>query len=262
MGSSNVIKVFRHWTHLDHRDIRGLAYMANVTIDQHTPPVYFGGWEALAAALGLDVDDTEKGQANAKRSTLRVLSALAKAGGIVSSGQARAGVRAEYALALDPDKTYRPVGKGREVTWEAVPRSTSQGDSYSHPKGDSDGHPQGDSQWYSRVTASDTPRNNPQEQLEEQQEEKRKSAHPLPVGFTLTPVREAWSEKNTPAVNAQLQTDGFIDYWKNGEGADKTKKNWEVTWRNWMRKKQEDAERRGWKPADARAKDIYNPANW
>lgn len=88
------------------------------------------------------------------------------------------------------------------------------------------------------------------------EERKPSGLHLIPDDFTLTPERRAWVEANTPAVNAELQTAGFIDYWR-GEG--KKKKNWETTWRNWMRTKQTDAETRGWKPT---ALDLNNPANW
>ena len=54
MGAQNVARVFVHWPHLGHREARLLLYMANVSLDADRPPVYFGGWEAAARALGLD----------------------------------------------------------------------------------------------------------------------------------------------------------------------------------------------------------------
>ncbi len=108
---------FAFWAHLDHREMRALAFMANTALDADTPPVYFGGWEALAAALGCDVEAKPE---NARRTAVRALSALAQAGPIISSGQARTGVRAEYALALDPSVTYEPIGQGRNVKWKKV----------------------------------------------------------------------------------------------------------------------------------------------
>jgi hypothetical protein len=72
------------------------------------------------------------------------------------------------------------------------------------------------------------------------------AAHVIPADFHLTPERALWVRENAPAiVNAKRETDRFIDYFR-GEGG--KKKNWETTWRNWMRKEQTDAERRGWKP--------------
>ncbi|MGP9031510.1 hypothetical protein ACT17S_00345 [Glutamicibacter mysorens] len=120
MGASNVAKAFTYWLNLDHREMRALVFMANISLDSGAPPVYFGGWEALAAALGADPEGKRD---SARRTAVRVLGSLAKAGAIVSSGQARTGVRAEYALALDPSFTFLPVGKGREITWRQIPRS-------------------------------------------------------------------------------------------------------------------------------------------
>ena len=86
--------------------------------------------------------------------------------------------------------------------------------------------------------------------------------HPIPSDFSLTPERRQWSMENTPALNPQLVTDEFIDYWANGGGSGKRKSNWETTWRNWMRRKQGDAEQRGWKPKPPPGKDLSDPKNW
>lgn len=74
-------------------------------------------------------------------------------------------------------------------------------------------------------------------------------AHPIPADFSLTDDRAAWAKEHTPAVHAQRETDSFVDYWR-GNGS--KKKDWHGTWRNWMRKAQTDAERRGWKPQQGR----------
>lgn len=97
---------------------------------------------------------------------------------------------------------------------------------------------------------------------EQGQTRKRATPTPIPDDFELTNERQAWSKENTPAVNTQLQTENFIDYWRNGDGAGKKKSNWETTWRNWMRKKQEDAEARGWKPAPPKNTDPRRPQGW
>ncbi|MFJ5860846.1 hypothetical protein ACIQCM_05460 [Pseudarthrobacter sp. NPDC092439] len=190
MGASNVAKVFAYWCHLDHREARGLAFMANTSMDQHEPPVYFGGWEALAAALG---GDPTRNPSNAKRTAMRVLSGLRTAGAIVSSGEARFNVRAEYAITLDPNETYEPTGKGREISWVKVPRptrvtatDTQQGDSYGHPDKPVADTQQGDSYGPARVTATDTPRST-QEQQEKYKEEKSIGEVPVsPTGDTTT----------------------------------------------------------------------------
>lgn len=94
-------------------------YMANVALDQDVPPVYFGGWETAAAAIGMDPDTK---RASSKETFRQAMSFLREAGAVVTSGQARAGVRAEYALSLDPAVTYRPVGSGRDIKWTEVRR--------------------------------------------------------------------------------------------------------------------------------------------
>lgn len=112
MGARNVSAAFSTWRpHLTNRDMLALVYMANTARDADTPPVYYGGWENLAHALGQDADDP------GKRTALRALATLAKAGAITSSGNAHKGVRAEYALNLGTT-TWQPTGKGRDVTWE------------------------------------------------------------------------------------------------------------------------------------------------
>lgn len=119
MGASNVAKVCTYWRHLKHREARLLMYLANVALDQDVPPVYFGGWEAAAAAIGMD---PERKRASSKETFRQAMSLLREAGAVVTSGQARAGVRAEYALALDPTVTFLPVGTGRDIKWTEVRR--------------------------------------------------------------------------------------------------------------------------------------------
>lgn len=123
MGASNVAKVCTYWCHLKHREARLLMYMANVALDQDVPPVYFGGWETAAAAIGMD--PTTK-RASAKETFRKAMSTLREAGAVVTSRQARSGVRAEYALALDPTLTYLPVGTGRNIKWTEVRRDKAR----------------------------------------------------------------------------------------------------------------------------------------
>lgn len=123
MGAHNVSQVFTHWTsRLTAREALALSYMALVSLDSDSPAVYFGGWEALALAIGCDPASNPTSAAEQVR---RVTSKLASAGAVVSSGRARAGVRAEYALALDPLRTWRPIpGTGRGTAWEPVTRDS------------------------------------------------------------------------------------------------------------------------------------------
>jgi len=82
------------------------------------------------------------------------------------------------------------------------------------------------------------------EQRADEQVRKSPAPHVIPADFALTPERKQWAKENAQAVNAERETQGFYDYWA-GEQA--KKKNWESTWRNWMRRKQTEAEAKGWK---------------
>lgn len=82
------------------------------------------------------------------------------------------------------------------------------------------------------------------EQRADEQGQKAQPAHVIPADFTLTLDRKKWAKENTPAVPAERETQGFVDYWHGEQGK---KKNWETTWRNWMRRKQTEAEAKGWK---------------
>ena len=122
MGASNVVAAYTYWrARLSHRDLHALVFMAVTALDSDRPPVYYGGWEAVAQALGLDL---EGNRASAKRTTVKALTALTEAGAVTSSGTARAGVRAEYALNLVPGTTYVPSGRGRNVSWTARAATT------------------------------------------------------------------------------------------------------------------------------------------
>lgn len=134
MGIRNVNKIFTYWLHLGHREVRLLTYMAAISLDQDEPPVYFGGWEAGAAALGLD---PQAKRASAKESFRQVSASLAAAGAIVSSGHARTGSRAEYAVTLDPNVTFSPTvhqtNSGRPVIhWQDVARECRGNDPLPH----------------------------------------------------------------------------------------------------------------------------------
>jgi hypothetical protein len=129
MGATNVAKVFANWRHLKHREARALLFMANMALDADKPPVYFGGWEAVASALGLDCEGKRSSSKEVYRQTL---AALVTAGAVVSSGQAKLGIRAEYALALDPAMTFQPAGLGRSIKWNAEPRQERGNETLPH----------------------------------------------------------------------------------------------------------------------------------
>ena len=54
----------------------------------------------------------------------------------------------------------------------------------------------------------------------------------------------AWARENTPNVDGQFETEQFRDYWQAKSGKDATKIDWVATWRNWMRKAEQQAPRR------------------
>ena len=94
------------------------------------------------------------------------------------------------------------------------------------------------------VNGSPEQRAESSEQRADEQVVKPAAPHVIPADFTLTLERKQWSKENAPAVNAARETQGFIEYWQDEQGK---KKSWESTWRNWMRRKQTEAEAKGWK---------------
>lgn len=59
---------------------------------------------------------------------------------------------------------------------------------------------------------------------------------PIPDPFILTAQMKSWGSKNTPGLNIAAETKSFVAYWRHGEGKGRRKKNWYMTWQNWMRK--------------------------
>ncbi|NMZ06242.1 DUF1376 domain-containing protein [Pseudomonas proteolytica] len=68
---------------------------------------------------------------------------------------------------------------------------------------------------------------------------KRKSR--LPEPFNVTGDMRKWAADRAPAVHLVNETEKFVNYWR-GNGS--TKADWIATWRNWLLKAQEDANRR------------------
>lgn len=64
----------------------------------------------------------------------------------------------------------------------------------------------------------------------------------LPMPFLMTAEMLAWAAESAPAVTLDRETEKFIDYWT-GQGG--TKADWHATWRNWIRRAQDDLEKRG-----------------
>jgi hypothetical protein len=61
----------------------------------------------------------------------------------------------------------------------------------------------------------------------------------LPEPFPVTAEMVAWARANCPHVDGRYETDKFCDYWRGKTGASATKKDWEGTWRNWLRRAEE-----------------------
>lgn len=87
----------------------------------------------------------------------------------------------------------------------------------------------------------------------------RAAAHVIPADFALTLDRRKWAKENAPAIHAERETAGFVDYWRGEQGK---KKNWESTWRNWMRRKQTEAEAKGWRYAEGQAALVAPQYGW
>ncbi|WFS20610.1 hypothetical protein P9K38_09840 [Pseudomonas sp. 905_Psudmo1] len=69
-----------------------------------------------------------------------------------------------------------------------------------------------------------------------------KPRKPLQMPFLMTAEMLAWAKEKAPAVNLDRETERFCDYWT---GTGKAMADWPSTWRNWMRRAQDDLERRG-----------------
>lgn len=121
MGARLALTLYAEWSqHLTPGDMNAAVRMALTARDDGAPPLYYGGWEALAAALGYWKPGADP--ESVRRQTQRVITKLVRKGVITSSGQARPRVRAEYALNLDPLVRFEPLGEGKSVTWQPVPR--------------------------------------------------------------------------------------------------------------------------------------------
>lgn len=127
MGIENVKLVFARWVHLPHGSFRLLTFMALVTMDEDQPPVYWGGREPLAYALGRitppapEDSDTSARAADYRRARRADFEAvkvafrpLAKAGVAEVLQAAAPGRNAVYALHLGAGTgKAEPVERGR-----------------------------------------------------------------------------------------------------------------------------------------------------
>lgn len=119
MGAQNVSAAFAMYPNLPHRAFRLLTHMALVSLDAaaegQRARVYFGGAEALAEALGLEV-----GTDSTRRTVRRVLAELEAAGAIKRTATGGGGRRSEYRLALNPLAARPAMGTSPSV--ESEPR--------------------------------------------------------------------------------------------------------------------------------------------
>jgi hypothetical protein len=67
----------------------------------------------------------------------------------------------------------------------------------------------------------------------------------LPDNFVITPEMRTWAREKVPTVNIDSETERFSDYWRGVPGAKGVKSDWPGTWRNWMRRTQDDHSGRG-----------------
>lgn len=86
-----------------------------------------------------------------------------------------------------------------------------------------------------------------------------KPKKPLQMPFLMTPEMLAWAKEKAPAVNLDRETERFCDYWT---GTGKPMADWPSTWRNWMRRAQDDIERRGGGGPGGRSPGAPGDTSW
>ena len=111
--------------------------MASIAKDDGMPPVYFAGWEPIAAALGycLTIEDARNPEAlrrkrgNAERAAREANSVLLKLGiAVPATTNNPTGMKQHYALILEPqaDYTWLPRyfdHRKKLYVWEQVPKA-------------------------------------------------------------------------------------------------------------------------------------------
>jgi len=65
----------------------------------------------------------------------------------------------------------------------------------------------------------------------------------IPEDFAVTSEMAAWAAQNVPLVDTASETERFRDYWAGVSGQRGTKLDWVATWRNWMRRADDDRAR-------------------
>lgn len=70
-----------------------------------------------------------------------------------------------------------------------------------------------------------------------------KRATRIPDPFIVTPAMVEWAQANAPAVDGKRATEMFRNHWTAASGRTATKLDWPATWRNWMLRDQQAAEK-------------------
>lgn len=68
----------------------------------------------------------------------------------------------------------------------------------------------------------------------------RTRATRIPGDFAVTAEMVAWARQEAPHVDGRRETERFTDYWRSAAGAKARKTDWVATWRNWMRRAEDD----------------------
>ena len=88
------------------------------------------------------------------------------------------------------------------------------------------------------------------------------SALGLPKPFTVTREMRSWAVGAVPSLDVDEVTREFVEYWREGEGRGKRKKNWTLTWRNWLKRAHQRNVERGWVPVRADAAPMVALPAW
>lgn len=70
----------------------------------------------------------------------------------------------------------------------------------------------------------------------------------VPADFAPDADLLAYAARKAPALNAERETEKFVNFWASKSGASAVKLDWRRTWQNWMLNGQERAEQNGWRP--------------
>lgn len=106
------------------------------------------------------------------------------------------------------------------------------------------------------------PRPNPNSSLGPQQRPKTQQGTRLPERWMPSPENIQRMSAEHPTVDLRMETAQFTDYWTAKTGKDATKRDWDATWRNWIRRaatsgRAAQATSHGTRAADRMA-DTYN----